>query len=275
MLGLNGGLIGVRRVPTAESASGLWVPNEQVLARRAFTWPSSPTNTYDPNFANVSLLLHMDGSNNSTTFTDNSSNAFTVTALGNAKISTAQSKFGGASALFDGDGDYLDVSSNAAFNYGTGDFTVEFWYRSSTAPAAYRRILAHPSSTNAENTFQIWHGIGTVSGSTSDAVELPAAGLTGTIVSVATAVSDSTWRHIAFARQSGTTRAFLDGVLKQSAADTNDYSRGGAEGIRIGGRGDLAENTFLNGSLDDLRITKGVARYTANFTPPTAAFPDS
>ena len=229
----------------------------------------------DPNFANVSLLLHMDGSNNSTTFTDNSINAFTVTTFGDAKISTAQSKFGGASGFFDGIGDYLNISSDAAFDYGTSDFTVEFWYRSSTAPtlSPFRRILAHPSSTNAANTFQIWHASTATSGATIDAVELAAPTGTGVVCSVKTAVSDGLWHHIAFARQTGTSRAFLDGVLKQSAVDTNNYTRGGTEGIRIAARGDLAASTFVDGYIDDLRITKGVARYTETFTVPSTAFP--
>jgi hypothetical protein len=228
----------------------------------------------DPYFSNVSLLLHADGSNGSTTFADSSSNAFTVTPYGNAQISTAQSKFGGASALFDGSGDYLDLSSNAAFDYGTGNFTVEFWYWSSSPASSspFRRVLAHPASTNDANTFQIWHAGTTATGGTVDAVELARPDGTGVVCSVLTAVSDSTWHHIAFARHSGTTRAFLDGVLKQSAADTNNYSRGGTEGIRIASRGDLAATTFVNGYIDDLRITKGVARYTASFDPPAAAF---
>jgi hypothetical protein len=236
----------------------------------------SPGMGRDPSFSSVSLLLHMNGSNGSTTFTDSSSNGLAVTAAGNAAISTAQSRFGGASGAFDGNGDYLNLSSNAAFNYGTGDFTVEFWYRSSAAPSLspFRRILAHPSSDNAVNTFQIWHAGTTAFGATIDAVELAAPDGTAIVCGVQAAVSDSAWHHIAFARQAGTTRAFLDGVLKQSAADANNYSRGGTEGVRVGSRGDLAASTFVNGFIDELRITKGIARYTASFAPPTAQFPD-
>jgi hypothetical protein len=84
----------------------------------------------DPDFANVSLLLHMDGSNGSTTFPDSSSNGLTVTRYGNAQISTAQSKFGGASAYFDGAGDYLELPNpNTAIGAVAGDFTIECWVR--------------------------------------------------------------------------------------------------------------------------------------------------
>ena len=73
-------------------------------------------------FDNVSLLLPFDSN-----FNDNSKNNFSVTAYGNAQISSTQSKFGGASAYFDGNGDYLEVSDNNLFNFGNGDFTIEFW----------------------------------------------------------------------------------------------------------------------------------------------------
>jgi hypothetical protein len=81
----------------------------------------------DTNINEVSLLLHGDGTNGSTTITDSSLTPKTVTAVGNAQISTAQSKFGGASILLDGSGDYLDVGSNSAFGYGLSDFTIETW----------------------------------------------------------------------------------------------------------------------------------------------------
>lgn len=68
----------------------------------------------------------MDGANNSTTFTDNSSLALPVSVFGDAKISTSQSKFGGSSGLFDGNGDYLQATSSG-FTFGTDDFTVEGW----------------------------------------------------------------------------------------------------------------------------------------------------
>jgi hypothetical protein len=247
-----------------------WVTSSTTLT------PGAASTAADPPFSSVSLLLHMDGSDGSTTFTDSSSAALTVTANGNAQISTAQSKFGGASGLFDGNGDYLDVPSSADFNFGTGDFTVEFWYWCASAPTSspFRRIIAHPASNNAANTFQIWHAGTDGSGATVDAVELAVPGGTGVVVSTKTAVSDSTWHHIAFCRSSGTSRCFLDGVLKATASDSNSYTRGGTEGLRIGARGDLAASTFLNGYIDDLRITKA-ARYTTNYNLPEAAFPDA
>jgi hypothetical protein len=81
----------------------------------------------DPYRSQVSLLLHGDGTNGSTTIVDSSPSPKTVTAVGDAQISTAQSKFGGASIAFDGNGDYLDASSSNQYAIGTEDFTVEGW----------------------------------------------------------------------------------------------------------------------------------------------------
>lgn len=229
----------------------------------------------EPFFNNVSLLLHMNGVNGSTTFTDSSNNNFTATAYGNARISSLDSKFGGSSGFFDGNGDYLDLPASSAFNFGTGDFTVEFWFKSSSSASGttpYRRLMAHPASTNAGNTFQIWQPGDTSNGGIIDTLGLAEFGGTGVIVSTVTPIADSLWHHIAFVRKTGITRCFLDGILKQSANDTNDYSRGGVEGIRIGSRGDLSSTTFIHGYIDELRITKGVARYETNFSVQTEEF---
>ena len=81
----------------------------------------------DPYFNNVVLLLHMNGANSGTTFTDSSSFARTVTTYGDAKTSTTQSKFNGSSGLFDGTTDRLSVPASSDFNMGSGDFTIETW----------------------------------------------------------------------------------------------------------------------------------------------------
>ncbi len=90
---------------------------------------SATTTSASANSANTVLLLHADGSNGSTVFVDSGSNGKTVTAYGNAQISTAQSKFGGASAYFDGNGDYLSVPSSDDWSFGTEAFTMEAWIR--------------------------------------------------------------------------------------------------------------------------------------------------
>lgn len=250
MLGFNGGLLGKLRVPTSDRASGLWFPNEQSVAKRDAIWPTDT----DPYFANVSLLLHMDGSNGSTTFTDRSSYARTVTRSGNTQISTAQSKFGGASALFDGSGDFLNFADATELEM-TGDFTVEcFVYPTVTLD----QIIAGHSIQNVQ-LFRINGG----------AVGSLAFFLNGTQVfsNTAAGITANQWKHLAISRSGSTTRMFVDGVQKGSS---NTSWTGSFKINRIGG----AFTFDFQGNLDEFRITKGVARYTTNFTPPTAPFPD-
>jgi hypothetical protein len=228
----------------------------------------------DVYFDDVKLLLHFDGTDGSTIFTDTSKSEHTINVFGNAQIDTADSKFGGASALFDGTGDYLEVPASADFDFGTGDFTVEFWIKPNGAATGFHRILSSRNSKNLSGNFQIWYPNVTTFGDTVNAVSLANPTGNGITVSTLTACNDGNWHHIAFTRLSGTSRAFYDGVLKDSAADSNDYYRAGTEGIKVGARADLLSTTYYNGWLDDLRITKGVARYTASFSVPTTAFPD-
>ena len=225
----------------------------------------------DPNFANVSLLLHGNGTNGSTTITDSSPSPKTVTPVGNAQISTAQSKFGGSSIAFDGTGDCLTAPDNLNFAFGTGDFTVEFWlYLIATATnnlafgsCLYdNRTLANVTGAPAlfirsTGSLRLWEGNNVAYDSAVSAVPF------------------SSWCHIALSRQSGATKVFANG--SQVIAHSASYGIT-AGGLTVGGVIDFRDTSAafkLNGYIDELRITKGVARYTANFTPPTAPFPDS
>jgi hypothetical protein len=227
----------------------------------------------DRYFSNVSLLLHGDGTNGSTTITDSSPTPKTVTVVGNAQISTAQSKFGGASIAFDGTGDYLTIPSNADFNFDTGDFTIEAWVRlnalgtSNGYPGAAWIVGWGPLSSNPGFDFAI--------GSTNLIFSLT--NFSSPTISVAHSLSANTWYHIAGTRSGTTVRAFIDGqVLATETVSAGLSASTNPTGIAIS----AAEPTGstlgnLNGYIDDFRITKGVARYTSNFTPPTAPFADA
>ena len=251
MLGFNGGLMGVRKVPATGSASGLWFQNEQSVAKRAGIWPT----TGDPDFANVSLLLHMNGSNGSTTFTDSSSNAITVTANANAEISTAQSKFGGSSAYFDGTLDRLDTGTGiTALQMGTGDFTVEAFIRPTSSVSGYKGLFGlasgYESTLYIYNGQLLWYNSGTAAGT----------------------IAVDTWYHVAASRQGTSLRVFIDGVLVDTSTNSTDIASSAR--FTAGDSGFRANENF-QGWMDEVRITKGVARYTANFTAPTAPFPDA
>lgn len=209
------------------------------------------------NFDDVSLYLKMNGANGSTTFYDSSLYGHTVTANGNAQISTAQSKFGGASAAFDGTGDYLDFPASDAFAFGTGDFTVEFFLRATTVPDAV--VFDTRSALSSSDGFvvsRIGTGLILFTGNASR-------------ITVSSAAPLNSWVHVALVRSAGTTKLYVDGNASVgSYSDSNNYSN---TGLRIAERLPLTGAPF-GGYIDDLRITKGVARYTANFTPPQREF---
>lgn len=218
------------------------------------------TGSGDPYWANVVLLLHMDGTDASTTFTDHSSSAKTVTANGNAQIDTAQSKFGGASGLFDGSGDYLSLTSHADFNFGTADFTIEGWVRFNSLTGAQSLISNYQ---NTSNGFSLEMSASKLQfNATGDGVDSQGV----------TTLSTGQLYHWAVAREGTNLRLFLDGQVEDT--DTNSANITSTAILALGRLGSINAD-YLNGWLDDVRITKGVARYTANFTVPSAAFPNS
>ena len=225
------------------------------------SWTITPTQPVpvDPVFNNVSLLLHGNGTNGSTTITDNSPSPKTVTAVGNAQISTAQSKFGGASIAFDGSGDYLTVLNSSQFDFGVDDFTIEAWcYRTSTATSFEIVSYGNPGADG----FFFGSNTSTISFGTANGIVL---------ASSSTSLALNVWTHIAVTRSSNVTRVFANGIAGATTTNAlNDLDSTTVFRVGI----NRAVNVFATGYIDDLRITKGVARYTSNFTPPTLPFPD-
>lgn len=267
MLGFNGGRLGVRNVPTTEIASGVWGQNEQSIANRAAIWPQTGG---DPNFSSVSLLLHMNGSNGSTTFTDSSPSPKTITAVGNAQVSTAQSKFGGASLLLDGSGDNLSVPDSDAF-YLPGDFTVEcFVYALSwSGNSGYVQLMGQwPVADFAPLIPYFLNGVPSIAASSNQS--------SWDILNTGTgsAIPTSTWTHVAWVRSGNKWSVYVDGTERVLSASASGTPYNAAAALAIGRSVDGGPQYAFNGYIDELRITKGVARYTANFTAPTAPFPD-
>ena len=257
----------------------------------AFAWPGAGAmqpapGDGDPHFDKVSLLLHMDGADGSTTFTDSSPRPKTVTAVGDAKISTAQTLFGGSTGYFDGAGDALSVANSVDLDFGTGDFTIECWVyiAGNSAPDNDgNRVVAIVSPWGASDVSGYLLAINGSSSTTGTGINFDSwsAGNTtaGTFYRAATTITQGAWHHIAATVQAGVRRLFLDGV--QLSATQSNFGAGYA-GFETFGRPLCVGGTFqaqyplrLNGHLKGLRLTKGAARYTADFTPPTAPFPDS
>lgn len=218
----------------------------------------------DPYFADVVLLLHMEGSDASTTFTDSSGAARTVTAHGNAQIDTARFKYGDGGGLFDGTGDYLTCATGAAFRF-AADFTIEMWAYFDPAGDLLGQILfdcrASPSSATGFAFYK--------SGDRALHVYI-----NGSDTSLSVAVTVSGWHHIRLTRGAGVMRVYLDGATN---GGTLSFAANFSDGVCSIGIDATDGTGNLNASLDEYRITKGVARTVGltSFTPPTAAFPDS
>ena len=186
-----------------------------------------------------------------------------ITAYGDAQISTAQSKFGGASMYFDGTGDYITVPSDTSFDFGTGDFTIEFWMNPSNITGTWQAIISRKYQgsggwriykTAGSNNLSFYHPSGYYS-------------------TTNTGLTNGTWHHIAVVRSGSTLTTYVDGTSRGTDTISAAVSPTSAD-VEIG-QGVYTSAYPYEGYLDDIRITKGVARYTANFTPPTSAFPDS
>jgi hypothetical protein len=227
----------------------------------------------DPDFANVSLLLSMDGNGN--TFVDTSGTPKTITAYGGATQSTAQSQFGGKSAYFDGSGDYLSLPFSSAFSPVGSAMTIECWLRPDNAQSGGSSgngnagaivslrtgavLCGYEFSIRNDKTLQLLAYDGSFW-----AISIPTA-------ASATALVTDQWSHVALVITStGSTTLYINGVADASFSNINvPYAANGSDTtvfIGVGGDG------FYRGYIDDLRITKAV-RYASNFTPPTAPFP--
>ena len=217
----------------------------------------------DPQFQSVTLLLHGNGTNGSTTITDNSFNTKTISRFGNTQISTAQSKFGGASIAFDGSGDYLKTQLSSDFNMFQQNFTAEFWvYFNAVTGTPHILNMGGSSEYDAGGRATVW-----VTSSLFLSLYTNGGGITS-----GTTLAINTWYHVALTKASGTWQLWLNGVSQGTTASTV-FPTSSLQEIGIGSQ-HYQTNNFLNGYLDEVRITRNVARYTANFTPPAAAFAD-
>lgn len=216
------------------------------------------------------LLIHADGADASTAFYNAAYPHHNISASGNAQVDTAQSKFGGASALFDGTGDFLSAPDSADWSFGSGDFTIDFWVRFNTLPGSYQYEIVGQRVDNDNR----W-GMNFYDSSGSDIFEIQfndSATSRGYFYSGDLGLSTGTWYHFAFVRSGSTAYLFKDGVSQALTTGTAFGTIGDiAASLVIGAFGDGASR-YLNGWLDEIRISKGIARWTANFTPPTAGY---
>lgn len=245
--------------------NGAWVTGPVIGGVDYFTGAG------DQYISNVALLMNFEGTDGTQVFTDSSPNNLTLTPNGSAndlKISTTQFKYGSSSGYFYMT--YLTASSAIAFN--SDPFTVEAWiYRvsgqsySSSTGWTYGAIEGDIYSARPGITFKI---------NGSDQLEFFRGNGAAPVIASTTTIPLDVWTHVAVTRDSNNViTLWIDGVSSatQTYVDTNgvgyDLGAGGTPAI---GRRNSSSTSYFFGYIDDLRITPGICRYTAAFTPPTA-----
>jgi hypothetical protein len=211
---------------------------------------SEPINGGNDEF--TKLLLHFEGADASTTFIDSSATARTMTAVGSGQIDTAQFKFGSASGLMTSGG--VSAASSADWNFGTGDFTVDFWIRFNASTRMY--VMDQASGNVAALVITPSSGVVEVYGPASYVINAGS-----------TAFNTGQWYHIALVRNGNSWVVYRDGTNYVSATDSRSWG-GSSNTLNVG----YGASTGVTGWLDVFRISKGIARWAANFTPPTVAY---
>jgi len=208
-------------------------------------------------------LMHFSGSDGSTTFTDNSPNVKSLTSNNGAKITSSIYKFGNSSLFLDGTDDYVTVANSSDFDFGAGDFTIEYW--------EYRINNTNQSPILSRNTIAYTpYLLGWLGGSQTLELYISSNGSTWDVSSAVSmgTVTTNVWTHYALTRQGNTFRTFQNGTQISSFTSAATIPAG-AGTLQIG-KYDVYY--FKGGYIDELRITKGVARYTGSFTTSSAEF---
>lgn len=227
----------------------------------------------DPYWSNVTSLLHFDGSDGSSTFTDQI--ARTWTRVGSPVISTAQSLFGGASGRFPGSNSLIYApNSDAGFNFGAGDFTLEIAFRLDSVVAsgnAPRLVSNWSTSGNLSYLWSIFNNAGT----TNMVFAYSSNGSSTVVFNFPFVPAANIWYRAAVCRSTTSIRAYVDGAqigTTQSIGSTSLYFP--SQPTTVGGLNGSAI-TILTGYFDEMRVTKA-ARYTgSSYTVDAIPFPDS
>ncbi len=232
--------------------SGLRVIRGQALYTANTTPPTTPPT---PIVGTTLLLNYTEGG------IINYASRENIETVGDARLRNNITKYGNNSIFFDGTGDYLLMPSGPDLDFGTGNFTIEMWINFTNATSAWQAIISRAYGVaggwrlyknNNDNQLRWYHNT------------------TSIVLTTNSDIASGVWSHIAAVRNNGTLTLYINGTNRGSASDTNSYNPG-TYALEIGS-GVVTSAYPMTGYIDDLRITKGVARYTANFTPPTAAF---
>ena len=215
----------------------------------------------DDQFAKVTALFNFDGSDGDTTGSglDASNKNLTVSYSSGDQLSNTQTKFGATSLYV---ADNVTISSSDGFNMGTGDFTIEAWYYFTSFSNSFGHYDQWNGSSTGSGNVQMWN-------STSSQGKIKWYYDGSSNFTSSTTMSTGQWYHVAYIRESGTLKMYFNGTVD---SNTQSYSsQFGKTGTLYFGDQHAGGGGAPQYYIDDLRITKGLARYTSNFTAPTTA----
>ena len=240
------------------TASGIWTLDQQAAYAKLGQWPTAGNPAPDAQFNYVSMLLHGDGTNGAqnNTFVDSSSNNFTITRNGNTTQGSF-SPYGPNWSNYFPSSSYFSLTNTSAMDFGTGDFTFETWLCLTSYPEAYQ-IIVDIGGTNPAY-------LGTV-GVTSSTFKVDVSNNVQDALSTST-LNINTWYHIAGVRSSGSVKIYINGVLDSTTAFAGQTGR--STGTTAIGYGLSFGGYAVRGYVSNLRLVKGTAVYTGNFTPST------
>jgi hypothetical protein len=245
--------------PTSDGRSPITAYNFQ-YSEDGSTWNNTSV-VSDPYYDKVSLLLPMTGPNNSTNIVDDSKHNHNVGLVGNVKIVSSESWFGNGSVVFDGTNDNLVINNNSVFDLTNQDWTIEAWIRPTGNWSKYNNIITKRGNGGSEGTecdFQLYLGINSgVLGFYNESVGVKESSVTPLA---------NIWNHVAAVRNGSTITLYLNGISVLSFVANALYNTN--RKVYVGGW-PAANNgsDYFYGNMNDVRVTKGVARYTSNFDP--------
>jgi hypothetical protein len=258
---LAGSTLGIAKYPTASYYFNGYISNLRVVNGTAvyttnFTPPTSPVTAV----ANTSLLCNF---TNAGIFDSAKKN--NLLTVGTARVSTAEKKFGTGSMLFNGSTDYLSTINKQDLSLGSGNFTIECWVYANSIGSFNGVFAQWPNNGGSVNNSFVLESVG------SNMMFYWCEGSTLFGPATLGTITTGSWIYYAICRSGNILYPFKNGILGTTVSITQTLNSP-TSNITVGGL--VAGSGYWDGYIDDLRITKGVARYTANFTPPTQALPD-
>jgi len=267
---LNGTLLGTRASATGGwnwNDSGLYLLGQGSVREVGYTSNVRISNIARYSGSTISVPTSPVTSDANTTFLLNFTNGGifdnammnNLQTVGDAQISTSVVKYGTGSMKFDGTGDYLVSPAAIQFNASQGNWTIEAWVNFNSNTQTQPLITGNPRNFYFVYVYE-----------TSQTKFILGDGSSNPIIVVISPPAAGTWWHMCCVKNGSTYTVYMNGVAQ--ASTTTPLSNTTLTGFNIGY--DSSGPTYFNGYIDDLRITKGYARYTSNFTPPAAAFPN-